>query len=48
MMQYLFDSKGKVLKLSGLLLKAGRVEDLKRAVDDKEFCRKLYEEFHIL
>lgn len=35
------------VQLTKLLLETGRVEDLKRAVDDKDFCRKLYKEFSI-
>lgn len=38
----------KAFKLSKILLDAGRVEDLKRALGDKEFCEKLYKEFDII
>lgn len=37
----------KALKLSEFLLAAGRVADLKKAANDKAFCRKLYKEFNI-
>lgn len=38
----------RVLELTRLLIEANRFEDLKRATTDKEFCKRLFEEFHIL
>lgn len=38
----------RVLELTRLLIEANRFEDLKRAITDKEFCKRLFEEFHIL
>lgn len=40
-------TSAKILKLSALLIDAGRTDDLKKAAENEEFCQKLCEEFHI-
>lgn len=41
------EGTAKILKLSALLIDAGRTDDLKKAAENEEFCQKLCEEFHI-
>lgn len=42
------EGEGRMKKLTSLLLKEGKTEDLEKALADEEYCNRLYKEYGII